>query len=746
MKGLTMSSVLGINLSHDTSVCLIKDGQIYAAEEERWSKIKHNSEKLPKKRLFPYKSLESVLNLSGLTLADIDHVICVSMAMDDVLGEKINNCEELKHHKNVRFISHHKAHILSGFLLSPFSEAVGLCIDGAGSFLGLDYLVRERVSGYYLSEKNPQRIYTNDDKITIRDGRIVKLKNSLGNFYRNFAIRCVPKGDEPEGSMMALASYATNKEYYEEIRKTIVLYPEGHFQIQGNFGTQSNTPYKIGKYTWTIEQEFDIPFEERANLAWAVQKVFEETVIHILNAIYENTQISNLVFSGGCALNSKLNGVISEKTSFKNVYIPPAPHDGGTALGAALYAWNMLLGKPKIPMPTKLDWGTPLENVTSEEKEDLIKKGYTVSEKELTNKTIGLLLNDNVLIWAKGNMEFGPRALGNRSIIAYPASAEIKARVNSIKRRADYRPLAPSVLDDEFSDYFSGDADYYMNKTAQVLLPELLPAIVHKDGSARVQLVTAENEFYDLLLGLKLQNKLPVILNTSLNLKGIPIARNKADVMEAFVKLDLDAAVIGDTIISKPVMYSFCGKNYLIKCFSPKRIQRALSFVEMLYENRLRDQGTPFMKHPLEVVRILQEEFQCELDDNALITALLHDALWVDFVNTRAKVRLVFGDEILQNITILTKPHIIEQRQKIACDEQSFLKNILSKDTIIVLIKYADRLHNLRECAWSSPEKRDRFVQQTKEIYMPYVIKNLGNAQWDVIYHLFSQEFNHFEE
>ena len=212
MKGLTMSSVLGINLSHDTSVCLIKDGQIYAAEEERWSKIKHNSEKLPKKRLFPYKALESVLNLSGLTLADIDHVICVSMAMDDVLGEKINICEELKHHKNVRFISHHKAHILSGFLLSPFSEAVGLCIDGAGSFLGLDYLVRERVSGYYLSEQNTQRIYTNDDKITIRDGRSVKLKNSLGNFYRNFAIRCVPKGDEPEGSMMALASYATNKE------------------------------------------------------------------------------------------------------------------------------------------------------------------------------------------------------------------------------------------------------------------------------------------------------------------------------------------------------------------------------------------------------------------------------------------------------------------------------------------------------------------------------------------------------
>ena len=736
-----MSIVLGINLSHDTSVCLIKDGQIYAAEEERWSKVKHNSRNLPQKRLFPHQALKFVLDSSGSSLSNIDHIICVSMAMNDVFGEKITVCDELKQFKNVSFISHHKAHILSGFLLSPFSEAVGLCIDGAGSFLGLDYLIRERVSGYFLSEQNLQRIYTNNDKITVYDKKIRKQKNSLGNFYRNFAVRCVPKGDEPEGSMMALASYATNSSYYDEISKTIILYPEGHFQIQSHFGTRSVVPYKFGKYIWTVEQNLEIPFEERANLAWAVQKVFEETVIHILSALYENTHIDNLIFSGGCALNSKLNGVINKRTLFKNVYIPPAPHDGGTALGAALYAWNYLLGKHRIATPTTLDWGTPVENITIEEERELTEKGYTISRSNLTDKSIHLLLDENVLIWAKGKMEFGPRALGNRSIIACPVTKAIKIRINSIKKRANYRPLAPSVLSDQYSRFFSGDADYYMNKTSKVLHPDLVPAIVHKDGSARVQLVTADNEFHSLLSGLQKRNIPPIILNTSLNLKGLPITKDKNDVMEAFFKLDLDAAVIGNTIISKPVIYNCSDKKYIIKCFSPQKIYKVLNFMEILYRNRIRDQGTPFMAHPLEVVRILQNEFHCEMDDNALTTALLHDALWVDYPNTREKIRDLFGEEILQNITVLTKPHIINQRSKKPVDESLFLCNILDSNPMIIYIKFADRLHNLRECILSDPNKQNHFVHLTKELYLPVIQKNLGAGKWDTIYRLFNQEF-----
>lgn len=735
-----MSIVLGINLSHDTSACLIKDGQIYAAEEERWSRIKHNSRVLPQERLFPHQALKFVLDASGSSLSDIDKIICVSMAIDDVFGENINICEELKYYTNVSFISHHKAHILSGFLLSPFSEAVGLCIDGAGSFLGLDYLLRERVSGYYLSEQNLQRIYSNDDKITISGGSIHKLKNSLGNFYKNFAVRCVPKGDEPEGSMMALASYASNDSYYKEVRKAIVLYPEGRFQIQGHFGTRSLIPYEFGKYIWTVEQDHEIPFEERANLAWAVQKVFEETVIHVLSALYKNTHVSNLVFSGGCALNSKLNGVIIKKTPFKNVYIPPAPHDGGTALGAALYAWNYLLGKDRIATPTTLDWGTPIENITAEEERDLTEKGYTLSRSDLTDKAISLLLDENVLVWAKGKMEFGPRALGNRSIIACPVNKTVKDRVNAIKKRADYRPLAPSILSNQYTRFFTGDADYYMNKTSMVLHPNLVPAIVHKDGSARVQLVTAENEFYGLLSGLQQRNKPPIILNTSLNLKGVPIANDKDDVMDAFFKLDLDAAVIGNAIISKPVMYHCSGNDYKIKCFSPQKIQKALNFIETLYRNRMRDQGTPFMEHPLEVVQILQNEFHCKLDDNALTTALLHDTLWVDYPDTREKIRDLFGEKILQDITILTKPHIIEQRPKKPDDEHSFLCNILDSDSVIIYIKFADRLHNLRECVLADPNKQNRFVYLTKELYLPIIHNNLGTGKWDAIYRLFNRE------
>ncbi|MBO4616098.1 MAG: hypothetical protein J5717_01990 [Lachnospiraceae bacterium] len=552
-----MGVVLGINLSHDTSVCLIKDGEVFAAEEERWSRIKHNSKNMQDEYLFPEKSLKYVLEESNVCINEISLVVCVSMSSYDIMYESIHGREELKQFKNVIYITHHKAHILSGFLLSPFNKAVGICVDGAGSVLGLDYLVRERVSGYYLDDSKLIRIFSNHDKVSVNvdDGKIIKHKNSLGRFYENFARRCIPIGDEPEGSMMALAAYAENEEeYYEEVSGLIELFPEGHFQIKGSYATDTKDAYIFGDYEWILGEADRIPFEKRANMAAAVQRVYEETMIHVLNELYNRCPIDNLVISGGCALNSKFNGVIKANTKFKNIYVPPAPNDGGVALGAALYAWNYLLGEKRIKTPVSSSWGPKVEELSEEEKCELVRKNIEVidtDEDNLYSEVARLLADKNIIVWCRGRMEFGPRALGNRSIIAHPGDVDVSKRLNRIKRRAEYRPLAPSILKDRFNDFFFGDADYYMNKVAYVKDCELLAGCSHKDNSARVQLVDDSGEFFKLLQAFEKMTNLPIILNTSLNMKGIPIARDKEDAIDIFEKLDVDAAVIGNSLLVK---------------------------------------------------------------------------------------------------------------------------------------------------------------------------------------------------
>ena len=549
-----MSVVIGINLSHDTSVCLIKNGKIYAAEEERWTKLKHNSV-YNEDYIFPNNALKYVLMESDTSLEDVSYTVCVSMSEKDIMGDKIQPRKELEGMPNVSYICHHKAHVLAGFLLSPYECAVGLCIDGGGSLIGLDFNTRERTSGYFCDKEKCTRIYSNWDEIMVKDSKICRINNSLGLFYLNFAQRCVPKGDEPEGSMMAMAAYGTDDTYYDDIKKLITLYPNGNYLIKDPYGSNNDMVYEFNHWKWSKGQG-EIPFQERANLARAVQRVFEETVIHIINRLYELTYVDNLVFSGGCALNSKFNGVILEKTLFSSVYIPPAPHDGGTAIGAALYAWNYLLGENRIESPKNISWGPCLEDITHDEIELLEKRGLkcmSYAQEDLMDVVSDLLIKGKIIIWARGHMEFGPRALGNRSIIAYPHSTEMRDKINIIKKRAWYRPLAPSVMEEMFQYYFTGDADFYMNKTSKTIDTRTLGAVTHNDGTARVQLVSNDNEFYPLLKKLKCKGYDLVILNTSLNLKGMPIANDKSDALEAFFKLDCDALVINNTVVEKDI-------------------------------------------------------------------------------------------------------------------------------------------------------------------------------------------------
>jgi carbamoyltransferase len=223
-------------------------------------------------------------------------------------------------------------------------------------------------------------------------------------------------------------------------------------------------------------------------------------------------------------------------------------------VGAALYAWNILLKKDRLPTPLTADFGPTVEELSEEECNELRQQGVQVfceEENNLYSKVADLIMNKKIIIWCRGKMEFGPRALGNRSFIAHPGDAALRDRLNNLKRRASFRPLAPAVLEESFDAYFTGDADYYMNKVAYVRSPQQLAGVAHIDGSARVQLVTSSCPFYPLLKVLDEKYGLPVIINTSLNKKGKPIIRSKGQAIDAFYSLEADAAVIGNTLLIK---------------------------------------------------------------------------------------------------------------------------------------------------------------------------------------------------
>ena len=528
--------------------------------------------------------------------------------------------------------------------------------------------------------------------------------------------------------------------------------PIGQFQIDYPYSTKTNDDYHFGKYDWTINNNQSIPFVERANFAFAVQKVFEETIIHILNYLYDITNVKNLVITGGCALNSKLNGNIQKYTKFDNIYIPPAPNDCGVALGAALYGWNFLLGKERIKLPKAVDFGEKIENLSKSQIEYLQKNQFKVKKANNIYKQTAKLLNEKkILLWARGGMEFGPRALGNRSIICHPGDLLLSKRLNLIKNRASYRPLAPSIIEEEFNNYFIGDGDYYMNKVAYAKDPKKLCGVIHKDGSARVQLVSQENEFYDLLVEFNKLSNLPIIINTSLNLKGIPIARNTDDVLQALQELEVDGAIIGDYIIEKNVCHNMGNihllvnqKEYKINCENEIKIQIALKYIQNLYKNRKRDQGTEFINHPLNVVSILQNEFKIHLPDEFIIIALLHDALWIDKESTKNDITNIFGSKILHNIELLTKPHILKSVPKTSSSDEEYFSKICKLSNNLKYIKLADRLDNLRDIRFCSKEKQINFINTTEKYYLNLIKNNQKKSKYSKIYKLFKEELDEF--
>jgi carbamoyltransferase len=554
-----MPAVLGLNFHHDTSAALIVDGHLYAAEEERWSGIKHNRKPHNRKATLtaPTNSLDWCMDAAGVGPEDIDAVWTPSMRPTPAAGwwlaEERGELAALLPGSlggRLRLISHHTAHVMAGYLLSGHDHAAGLVIDAGGSSLGSDIGAgRERVTGYDLRPDRIDRIHQALPSLSPGPRRA---HPSLGHFYRNLALRLVPPGDEPEGSMMALAAYGDPGRHHDEVRALIHLGSHGEVHVAHPLGSaDADTPLLIGKRAWSADSVAEASLTERADLAAAVQEGFADAVTHVARHLRHLTEADTLVFSGGCALNSHLNGRLATDAGFGTLFVAPAPHDAGTALGAALYAWHYQLGQPRLAAPTDAAWGPepgPLPTTG-------LPAGYRIVPNlgaQLVPTVAALLADHRIVAWVQGPLEFGPRALGHRSILAHPGHAATRDRLNAIKQRATYRPFAPAVLAEHATEWFMAEGDPYMNRVAQArhCHADRMGAVVHRDGTSRLQAVTTEHTGLRALLEeFHRRTGLPLLLNTSFNRKGTPILRTAEQAVHAAADLGLDALAVGDTLL-----------------------------------------------------------------------------------------------------------------------------------------------------------------------------------------------------
>ncbi|AEW95276.1 MULTISPECIES: carbamoyltransferase family protein [Streptomycetaceae] len=555
-----MPAVLGLNFHHDTAAALVVDGRIYAAEEERWSGVKHNHPTRKGTLTAPTRALQWCLEAAGIEPEDVDAVWAASMRPNPAAGwwlaeerEELAALLPAPLGEHFRLLSHHTAHVLSGYLLSGHEHAAGLVIDAGGSSLGSDFGPgRERITGYDLWPDRIDRLHQGMPAVVPGPVGPRRVHSSLGHFYRNLARRVIPPGDEPEGSMMALAAFGDPQRYGTHIRELVRLGDEGEVRIDHPWGSaDGSTPLLLDGRAWTVDNVAEQPEHKRADLAAAVQEVFAGSVVHIARHLQRLTRASALVFSGGCALNSHLNGQLAADSGFDTLFVAPAPHDAGTAVGAALYGWHYQLGQERVPVPTDAAWGPDPGALPTTPRPS----GYHALPHlglGLAPTVAALLAEHRIVGWVQGQLEFGPRALGHRSILAHPGHAATRDRLNTIKKRAAYRPFAPAVLAEHATEWFMSAGDPFMNRVATVrrCRADRVAAVTHHDGTARVQSVAADHQGLRALLEqFRDLTGLPLLLNTSFNRKGTPILRTAEQALGAAVELRLDALAVGDTLL-----------------------------------------------------------------------------------------------------------------------------------------------------------------------------------------------------
>ena len=607
-----MISILGISaFYHDSAACILKDGKIIAAaQEERFTRKKHDSD-------YPYNAIEFVLKYANLKLNEVNHIvffekpflkferlletyvafapkgfISFSKAMPLWIKEKLFQknllFNKLKAHdsnykfdKNIFFSEHHLSHAASAFFPSPFNEAVILTADGVGEWATTTVAIGK------------------NNNLEIK--KEIHFPHSLGLLYSAFTYYIGFKVNSGEYKLMGLAPYGSPI-YEDKIKQIIDLKKDGTFRLdQKYFNYATGLTMTNKKFDNLFGQNPRNPKKEKitqfhVDIAASIQKVTEEIMINLVKSIRKEYGIKNLCLAGGVALNCVANGKILKEKIFDNIWIQPAAGDAGGSLGAALALWyidqkNKRSVNPKDDMKGSY-LGTEFnQNEIEKELKTLGANFEILKYNQLIEKTAELLSNQKVIGWFQGRMEFGPRALGSRSILGDPRSDKMQKNLNlKVKYRESFRPFAPSILREDLSYWFNLDVDSpYMllvsdiNFEKKIEMTEKqkklfgidklnikrskIPAVTHVDYSSRIQTVTRETNksFYDLISKFKEKTGCPVVINTSFNVRGEPIVNTPTDAYNCFMGTELDYLVIGNCILDKSKQDQSLKKDYIKK-------------------------------------------------------------------------------------------------------------------------------------------------------------------------------------
>ncbi|MDH5415328.1 MAG: hypothetical protein OEW87_14415, partial [Flavobacteriaceae bacterium] len=569
-------NIVGINAYHgDSSACLIKDGVVVAAvEEERFTRIKHWAG-------LPLKAIVYCLEEGGLKATDIDcfsvninpnasiakkigYVLTGGIALESLVKKvkdrekKVNLLEDLKrglnlenHDVEIEFVDHHIAHLYSSLITTSHEETLFACIDGFGDF-------KSAIWGFSRG-------------FEIEIDKTIYFPHSLGIFYQAVTqfIGFNSYGDEYK--VMGLAPYGRYN-YPEEMAELVSVNEEGEFRLDTSYFTHTTKDFK---YTWKggkpdvsslySKRMLDLMGENRSekeeltqrhkDIAHSAQKKYEEVFLGIVNSLYKKYGASHLCLSGGCAMNSVANGKVRENTKIKSVTIQPAAGDAGGSVGAAYYTYvksankKLLVDTPYLGPRFTME---QIETLLSTHKSELIADLCEIEllmDDQLIKSVVSGLLEGKVVGWFQGRMEWGPRALGNRSILADPRRTDMKDILNSkIKRRESFRPFAPSILREHVSDWFDQDDDVpYMMKVYKIRESKRadIPAVTHVDGTGRLQTVSKEmnEKYYKLIQAFYEKTSVPILLNTSFN-ENEPIVCTPKQALDCFLRTKMDILVL----------------------------------------------------------------------------------------------------------------------------------------------------------------------------------------------------------
>ena len=581
-------NILGINAYHgDAAAVLLRGGELVAAvEEERFERIKHVAG-------FPYAAIRACLEMGGITGEQIDHVAVsrnpkahlwrkALFAVRHRPGRTLIKDRAANHREirevpdtlrvalglppraagpRVHWVEHHPAHLASTFLVSPFDEAAVCAIDGFGDFVSTSWAV-----GKGSSLEVIDRTY---------------FPHSLGVLYLALTQYLGFERFGDEFKVMGLAPYGV-PDAVDEVRSLVRLLPRGRFELNlpyfrhwsegAGMTWDEGAPVLDRVYTSRLEallgpaRHRDEPLTQRHEaIAASLQLVFEEAAMHVLNGLYERTRLPRLCLAGGCAMNSVANGKIRDLTPFEEVFIQPASGDNGTALGAAAFVHHQILRQPRRFVMTHGYWGPAfdersIESALEARSDDVQGLGCHTrtfgSFDDLCDWTSARLAEGLVVGWFQGRMEWGARALGNRSILADPRRPNMREIINTkIKFREKFRPFAPSVLEERLDEFFADAVrDPFMLQVYPVQpdKQDVIPACTHVDGSGRLQTVSrdANTRYWALIQAFAQRTGVPVLLNTSFN-ENEPIVHHPAEALDCFLRTGMDVLVIGNAAITK---------------------------------------------------------------------------------------------------------------------------------------------------------------------------------------------------